>query len=154
MKFNPSKCKVMHIGKNNTQHVYKLFGKSLTKVDCEKDLGVIFSNDLKTSKHCISASEKANKILGLIAQSLDFKNPSVINKLYRSIIRPHLEYAVSAWSPNLIKDSDRLERVQRRATKLIPNIRNKSYENCLKYLNMFFLQKRRLRADLIKALRF
>ena len=151
MKFNPSKCKVMHIGRNNIKYDYKLFGKKITKVDCEKDLGVIFSNDLKTSKQCISVSEKANKILGLIARSFDFKSPAVINKLYRSLVRPNLEYAVSVWSPNLIKDVDRLEKVQRRATKLIPDIRNKSYENRLKYLNMFSLKKRRLRGDLIQA---
>ena len=63
MKFNPSKCKVMHIGKNNTKYDYKLFGQNLTKVTSERDLGVIISNDLKPTKHCISASEKANEIL-------------------------------------------------------------------------------------------
>ena len=151
MKFNPSKCKVMHIGKNNTKYDYTLFGQNLTKVTSERDLGVIISNDLKPTKHCISASEKANKILGLIARSFDFKNPSIINQLYRSLVRPHLEYAVSVWSPNLIKDIDRLERVQRRATKLIPNIRNKSYENRLKQMNLFSLKKRRLRGDLIQV---
>ncbi|XP_076061759.1 uncharacterized protein LOC143037434 isoform X1 [Oratosquilla oratoria] len=151
MKFNTSKCKVMHLGKNNSKYDYKLFGNSLTKVDSEKDLGVIISNDLKSSKQCISASEKANKILGLIARSFDFKSPSLINKLYKSLVRPHLEYAVSVWSPNLIKDIDRLEKVQRRATKLIPNIKNKSYENRLKHMNLFSLKKRRLRGDLIQV---
>ena len=120
-------------------------------MDSEKDLGVIISNDLKSSKQCISASEKANKILGLIARSFDFKSPSLINKLYKSLVRPHLEYAVSVWSPNLIKDIDRLEKVQRRATKLIPNIKNKSYENRLKHMNLFSLKKRRLRGDLIQV---
>ncbi|MCD9088845.1 hypothetical protein, partial [Stenotrophomonas sp. SY1] len=127
MKFNTSKCKVMHIGKNNSKCDYKLFGNSLTKENSEKDLGVIISNDLKSSKQCISASEKANKILGLITRSFDFKSPSLINKLYKSLVRPHLEYAVSVWSPNLIKDIDRLEKVQRRATKLIPNIKKYIY---------------------------
>ena len=103
----------MHIGKNNTKPDYKLFGKSLTKVESEKDLSVIISNYLKSFKHCISASQKANMILDLIARSFEFRVSTVISQLYRSLVRPHLEYAVSVWSTNLIKDIDRLERVQR-----------------------------------------
>ena len=66
-------------------------------------------------------------------------------------MRPHLEYAVQFWSPNYIKDQNLLERVQRRTTKQIPTLRNLSYEERLKRLDMFPLYKRRVRGDLIEV---
>ena len=151
MKFNVDKCKVMHFGDKNINYKYHMFDVPLMEVNDEKDLGIIISNDLKNSKQCIAASKKANKMLGFIARNFDYKTPDVISKLYTSLVRPHLEYCVQHWSPNLIKDINKLERVQRRATKMIPSLRNLPYEERLKKLNMFSLQKRRLRGDLIEV---
>ena len=53
-------------------------------------------------------------------------------RLYKSLIRPHLEYAVQFWSPNLRKDIDKVERVERKATKMIPEIRHHCYQQLLK----------------------
>jgi hypothetical protein len=67
------------------------------------------------------------------------------------LVRPHLEYAVQFWSPDLRKDILRLEKIQARATKLIPNIRNLSYEKRLDYLEIQSLEIRRLRFQLIQV---
>ncbi len=72
---------------------------------------------------------------------------------YISIVRPHLEYAVQFWSPHHAKDIAKLEAVQRRATKMIPSLRNKSYEKRLVRLNIFSLEKRRLRGKLMEYFR-
>ena len=72
----------------------------------------------------------------------------MISKLYGSYVRPHLQYCIQFWAPINMKDADMLEGVQRKATKMIPNLRN-LYEERLKRLGMFSLRRRRLRGDMI-----
>ena len=151
MKFNVEKCKVMHTGNRNQNYNYTMLGKTLVEVSEEKDLGVVISNDLKSTKQSIAACQKANKVLGFIARNFEYKTPNVVMSLYKALVRPHLEYAIQFWSPHYRKDIERLEKVQRRATKLIPGLRNKPYEERLKELKLFSLEKRRLRGDLIEV---
>ena len=91
----------------------------------------------------------ANKLVGFTGRTFTFKSEKVILTLYNSLVRPHLEYCVQFWSPYYRKDIEKLERIQRRVTKMIPRLRNKPYEERLKELNLFSLTKRRLRGDLI-----
>ena len=151
INFNLSKCKVMHIGYHNGNFDYTLGGHLLESVTTERDLGVLISNDLKSSKHCVQLAKQANKILGFIARNFEFKSRSIIVPLYKSMVRPVLEYGAQFWSPFLEKDITLLERVQRRATKLIPELRNKTYETRLKELNLLSLKDRRLRGQLIEV---
>ena len=72
-------------------------------------------------------------------------------KLFNAFVIPHLEYAIQFCSPFLRKDVIKLEKVQRRATKLIPSLRNKSYEDRLRELNLYSLEKRRVRGDMIEV---
>ena len=151
LEFNKDKCKVMHVGYNNEKYNYSLQGRNLIKTNEEKDLGIIVRSDLKSSAQCLAASRKANSILGFIARNFECKTPEVIMRLFTSLVRPHLEYAVQFWSPCFLKDEKKLESVQRRATKLIPGFRNLPYEERLKRLNMFSLKDRRIRGDLIET---
>ena len=151
MPFNLGKCKVMHIGHANPRSVYSLLGSDIETTDLEKDLGVLISSDLKFSKQCIEVEKKAQRLLGYIKRQFQFRNKEIVLTLYNSLIRPHLEYAVQFWSPTLRKDIERLERVQARATKLIPSIRHRGYERRLQALGLFSLETRRLRGQLIEV---
>ena len=151
MKFNVEKCKVLHIGSNNNHAQYLMNGHQLSIVKKEKDLGITISSDLKPSQHCSEAFKTANKLVGFIGRAFENKSEKVILKLYNSLVRPHLEYCVQFWSPYYRKDIDKLERVQRRITKMIPRLRNLPYEERLTELNLFNLSKRRMRGDLIEV---
>ena len=98
MQFNVDKCKVTHTGKCNLEFKY-----SITKTELEtvhkKDLGVLISEDLKSLAHCPHVYMKANCMLGLINRTIVNKQPPIILRLYKSLVRPHLEYCSPAWSP-------------------------------------------------------
>ena len=151
MAFNLDKCKIMHIGHKNKNEKYELLGKEIESVQQEKDLGVVITNDLKSSNQCIEAVKKAQKLLGYIKRQFRTRNKETILTLYNALVRPHLEYAVQFWSPSLRKDIERLEAVQARATKLIPSIRHLGYVRRLERLNLYSLEKRRLRGQLIET---
>ena len=83
--------------------------------------------NMKVSEQCRIAASKGNQVLGMIRRNISYKDKSLIVPLYKAIVRPHLEYCIQAWSPYLRKDIDMLEKIQRRATKLIPGLRYLRY---------------------------
>ena len=85
----------------------------------ENDLGVILNEDLKLEKQCSSAVSKANKILGMMKRNFVDRSKETVLPLYKSLVRPHLEYCCQVWSLHYSKDIKLLEGVQRMATKLI-----------------------------------
>ncbi len=119
-------------------------GTKLESVQCVKDLGVSVASSLKFSQQCKDAAGKANRMLGFIDRNISFKTKDVILPLYTSVVRPHLEYAVQFWAPHHVKDTAKLEAVQRRPTKMITSLRNKPYEERLVRLKLFSLEKRKL----------
>ena len=150
LKFNAGKCKVMTLGhKFNTS--YTLDENSLEKIHIEKDLGVWVSNDLKPSLQCSKAASKAFGVLASIKRNFTSLNKEGFTILYRTFIRPHLEYCIQAWSPYLQKDIQCLERVQRKATKMVKGLKKINYEDRLKILNLFPLSYRRVRGDMIEV---
>ena len=151
MSFNADKCKVLHIGKKNMKAQYKIDGKNIGAVREEKDLGVMVTDDLKVAKQCNKAASRGNQKLGMIRRTFTCKNKDIIIKLYKSIVRPSLDYCVQAWRPHLRKDIEVLERVQKRATRMITECRGKDYEKRLECVNLTTLEMRRERADMLEV---
>ena len=117
----------------------------------EKDLGVLVSYDLKVEQQCDKAAKKAMRVLGMIKRSFKKLDEESLRTLYCTYVRPHLEYCIQAWLPYLKKDINKLEKVQRRATKLIPRLSRLQYEERLKRLRLYPLEKKRFRGDLIET---
>ena len=97
----------------------------------EKDLGVTVSADMTVSKQCGLAAAKGNQIVGLIRRNITHMEKTLIIPLHKAIVGPHLEYCIQAWRPYHKKYIDTLERVQGRATKLIPEQKHLCYERRL-----------------------
>ena len=133
------------------QNQYR-FGDSSLKVSTkEKDLGVFIDQNMKFSSQINAAVSSANATLGMIRRTVKSRSKNVIIKLYKSLVRPKLEYCVQVWRPYLKKDIDKIERVQQRATKMIKNCKNLSYEDRLRKTELTTLEDRRTRGDLIEA---
>lgn len=96
MKFNAKKCKVMHLGISNREGTYSMEGIELERIAEEKDLVVYVDQNFKFGKQCTKAAAKGNQILGLIARTFVSRKKEVIMSLYKTLVRPHLEYCVQA----------------------------------------------------------
>ena len=154
MCLNSSKCKVMHFGRGNPGKEYYIGTGServvLEETKAEKDLGIIISSDGKNNRQAIKAVNKANAELGRLRKTFQFFNIKLFKILYPTFIRPHLEFASSVWNNFSKENIKKIENIQKRATKMVIELRALSYEDRLKKLGLTTLEVRRKRCDLIQ----
>ena len=156
MRLNENKCKVMYIGGERDKNIFTIESydgctrTNLIETTLERDLGIMIADDLKWKQHVMYCANKANKILGMLSRTFEYRDLELIKSLYTTFVRPHLEFAVAVWSPYLKGDIDILERVQRRATKLVPCLKKLDYKKRLEAMGLSKLELRRERGDLIQ----
>ena len=109
MNFNGEKCKVLHLSRKNQMHHCRMGETCLGSSMCENDLGVLVDHTLNMSQQCDLVAKKANGILGRIKRSIVSRSCEVMLLLYSTLVRPHLEYCVQFWAPQMKKDVDKLE---------------------------------------------
>ena len=149
LPFNVDKCRVLHLGPGNPHSNYDMSGHILSSTKSEKDLGVLVDSSLNFHSQTSAAVAKANKLLGIIKKSFASLSKELLPPLFKTLIRPHLKFGNSIWGPQSRGDQKLIERVQRRATKLIPELQTKTYSQRLRELNLPSLTYRRLRGDMI-----
>ena len=159
MTLNSDKCKTMHLGKTNEQFQYIMEDneknrRNLKTTEVEKDLGVHIDSNLGFTEHITNQVNKANGVLGALKHTFKYIDIKSFRYLYKGLIRPHLEYASVTWSARFKYNQDLLERVQRRATKIVPEIKHLGYSDRLRALGLPTLMYRRKRADVIQMFKF
>lgn len=148
LPLNEGKCRVLAL-RSDIKRTYILNNRAIPHSEAEKDLGIVVHSSMGVSEQCKKAAHTANKHLGLLRRTFGHFDSGIIHILIATYIRPHLEYTVQVWSPWLKKDQRLLEQPQRRATKLVPGLRNVEYGKRLAVLNLYSVAYRRLRGDLI-----
>ena len=156
--FNTDKCCVLHLGRHNPKRQYKMVVDNveyiLQETELEKDLGINVDPRLSFTKHIEIQTNKANKILGIIRRSFTYLDQDIVLSLYKTLIRPIIEYGHAITYPRYVKDQRLIESVQRRATKLIPMLKEFPYEERLKALKLPSMFYRRDRGDMIECFKY
>ncbi len=142
LKFNASKCVALRI-KNSIQYVYTLNGTYLRDVDSQNDLGVTITNDLMPSRHILNIAKKANTRIYMIKRCFTGLTKKKLLILYKSIVRPIMEYASPVWSPWQVKDKEILQKTQDRCLRL-----------CSENIELESLEERRKKTDLVETYKF
>jgi len=150
LRLNVRKCMAMSVNnKSSSDFLYNLGLVNLNYVNVVKDLGISFNNDLNFDHHISNIIKTAYKMLGLIKKNFIYLNVEAFLCLYKSQVRSHLEYGVHVWSPWKVKDVERLEKVQKWATKIVRGCECLKYDERLKFLGLPTLVYRRVRGDMI-----
>ena len=133
---------------------YSIEGETLESSENERDLGVIVMPDLSPEKHIATVVRSAYALLANIRVAFKYLDKEAFKNIYLTYVRPKLEYAAPLWNPYLKKHVRKLERVQRHATKMVPELRELSYRERLERLEIPSLQSRRERGDMITVYKY
>ena len=121
MQFNIDKCFILRVGrpKHKLVHLYPLHNQNLSETDSAKYLGLTITSDLQWNQHINNITNKANSrpILGLLRRNLRIPSQTVKTPAYKSLERPHLEYASTAWDPHTQKNIHKLDMIQLRSVR-------------------------------------
>ena len=110
--------------------------------------------DLKFRNHAEIVSNKANRLCGMIRRSFSYMNGDMFKSLFKSLVRLHLEYGNTVWSPWYAKDVQNIENVQRRASKLVEGLEDLDYAERLRQLKLPSLLYRRIQGDLMQVYKY
>ena len=143
LKFHPDKCKVLSLGYklDETPPTLNMVTNSedgsvnqvkLEATTCEKDIGVHVDDNLSFKDHVYTKIKKANAVMGIIRRTCDYLDQNLFLLLFKSLVRPLIEPSVEVWAPYKKTDIAELERVQRRATKQVPDLKHREYSERLK----------------------
>ena len=153
MQFNPSKCQILDITRKvkplNTKYI--LHNVELESAYAAKYLGVTIADDLSRSPHNDNTTKKANQTLGFLKRSIRIHNKDLKSVAYKTLVRPQLEYASTVWYPHHDKYTNKVEAVQRRATRWATRdyVYTSGVTAMLKDLNWRPLEQRRIDSRLL-----
>jgi len=150
LPLNLKKCCIVHFGSNNPRNTYHFEHQEIAKHSLERDLGVIFDERLTFQTHIDSVVNRARRLISLMFRSFRARSDNVIIPIYKTMIRPQLEYASTVWNPYLLKHVKQIESVQRYVTKRLTNYSLLSYEERLLELKLPSLKIRRDYFDLLE----
>ncbi|KAJ3645724.1 hypothetical protein Zmor_023361 [Zophobas morio] len=149
LPLNVDKCKVLSVGANNPRHLYCINNLELRRYESCTDLGVLVTSTLSWSDHISQVTRKANKVLYLISKVFTKTDPLTFSKLFKTYLRPILEFANAVWAPIFQRDKDLLESLQRRATRVPYGYHRPQYHQRLSIMQLPLLSNRRVRGDVI-----
>ena len=123
MQFNPSKCKTMRVSRKRSPGTasYKILGVALEETDHSTYLGINIQNDMRWNSQTHHATGKATRVLNFLRRNFHHSSSTIKEKLYLTLVRPHLDYATAAWDPYTSKNVSAIEKVQRRAARFVTN---------------------------------
>ena len=153
LRLNPQKCLLVQYNPRSTlrqyQPEYRINGTIVNKKSQTRDLGIIISEDMKFHNQVNSVCSRANKEIHRIRRCFITRTPSFLSNMFKTYVRPHMEYAVEVWSPSYIGDIKQMERVQNRMTKLLRHGNMMTPEERNEVLGLSTHEERRRRGDMI-----
>jgi hypothetical protein len=157
LKFNVEKCVSLNLGFRNKCHTYRMLNydtnisTEVSHTKSEKDLGVLVDNQLTFTEHVTNQVNKANRLLGLIRRTFSALDKYSFKVLFNSLVLPYFNYCSVLYSPRFQCDKRSVENVLRRASKLVPGLKDLPYANRLRELKLTSMKYRFERSDMVEC---